>query len=342
MDWGPFDTRGMVSMVFVITMFGLGEVAHGSGAVGLWTTVAVNMNPAMFGLHTVHCTCAQVLGDIGADSVITDTWMTADGASGLCAGFAYQPFCILGARGGGCDPRSNPLLDVLQAALLSDPLVERVIEKFGSLTGVTHEVGGLDLVYVWPCRRIRTWWIFADLNPGTPPVAQWLALPSQLSLPQAVRWQGTALIDQLLQWLWQALEDSTATMSWVSYAQRYTDFDCTPSNVRPIRVQGWKDGDLFSLFGLRSTSLKERGRWFAKVLLEILRHLDRSVAAELVRPPSMMIAMHVGCLALPWPIHRLRACDQLMMRWTPFLFRRPDAAMDRLPLPRRDQSGAFH
>ena len=101
----------------------------------------------------------------------------------------------------------------------------------------------------------------------------------------------------------------------------------------PVKDGGWKDGATVPVHGLRHWPFKQRVRWFAKVLKEILRHSGAHVVAGYERPTSFMVAMHSGCLALPWPCARLDSVDTWMPGFSSVPFRRQTKAMDHLPLP---------
>eukprot|EP00435_Cladocopium_sp_Y103_P068408 s83_g31.t1 len=178
------------------------------------------------------------------------------------------------------------------------------------------------------------------LEPAPPPeVPQCPALPPLGSLPSgALRWYPDDVVRPIVSWFWQTVYDSTHAPVWVSHAQLFLDFAFSTGEVGPMNLGGWKNGSKIPLHALSSYSFKQRVRWFAKVLKEILRHAQCEVPAGYVRPASEMIAMFCGSLAVPWPLQRLQLIDRWLLTFTDVPFRRQSKAMDSLPVPLRDSS----
>eukprot|EP00435_Cladocopium_sp_Y103_P026104 s1941_g6.t1 len=177
-----------------------------------------------------------------------------------------------------------------------------------------------------------------ELEPAPAPVVPpWIALRPLLSLPEgALRWYPADIVRPIVSWFWQTVYESCEQVVWVSHAQLFLDFVFSTGEVGPMNLSGWKNGSHIPLHALRSYSFKQRVRWFAKVLKEILRHAGCDVKAGYHRPASEMIAMFSGCLAVPWPAQRLEHIDRWLLRFTTAPFRRQSKAMDSLPVPARD------
>jgi ribonuclease HI len=162
----------------------------------------------------------------------------------------------------------------------------------------------------------------------------WGGLPLEPCLPPgAIRWYGKAVVTKLMHWFWDVLQASTASMVWISYSQLYIDFALSTGEPGPLKFPGWCDGADIPHHSLLSFGFKQRTKWFGKVLRETLRHGRISVRSGYHRPKSFMIAMHAGCLALPWPEHRLDSIDRWIRLFVVDPFRRQSKAMDSLPVP---------
>lgn len=151
--------------------------------------------------------------------------------------------------------------------------------------------------------------------------------------PGAIRWYGKSIVLRLMQWFWEVLQEPTAPMAWISYSQLYIDFAISTGEPGPLKFPDWCDGADVPHQSLISFGFKLRTKWFGKVLRETLRHGCIPVRSGYHRPKSFMIAMHAGCLALPWPQQRLDYIDQWIAQFVVSPFRRQSKAMDSLPVP---------
>ena len=67
-------------------------------------------------MYGEQCDAVPLVGDVTHLSTLKRLWPVAKGAATLVAGFACQPFSVLGDRRGGCDPRSTCLTGILAIA----------------------------------------------------------------------------------------------------------------------------------------------------------------------------------------------------------------------------------
>ena len=186
---------------------GLGGIAHGAQALGISTTVSIDLNSRMTELHQRHSDSAVIVGDLGDLEVIKQVGAQADGAKILCSGFNCQPFSSLGDGLGGKDPRAQSLPKTLKAAYYlqarvvllecvtpakDDGFVSQAIDHFLKVTGFRREIVDLHLHDVWPCRRSRTWWMLYDPFLGDLGVHSWprlLDVPAvKCLIPYISRW----------------------------------------------------------------------------------------------------------------------------------------------------------
>ena len=165
-------------------------------------------------------------------------------------------------------------------------------------------------------------WIHIDVCPPLP--------------PQAVRWYGTDVVQRILRWIWTGLGNQQSEVVWISHTQLFIDFACSTGEIGPVKCNGWQNGSKLPLFALQPVSFKTRVRWFSRVCKEIMKHAGYPLQSAYVRPASHMLAMHLGCVALPWPSLRLEAVDKWLHSWSAAPFRRQSKEMEKLPVPNLD------
>eukprot|EP00435_Cladocopium_sp_Y103_P065117 s15_g27.t1 len=172
---------------------GIGGIAHGASAVGIQATVCVDMNSKMTGLHAAHSVAEPIVGDIGNEHVIFNTWLHSDNAAVLMGGFSCQPFSRLGDQRSGSDSRASSLPNLLKAAFFlqvkvvglecvlpakTDKYVNDCINHFLRITGFHKTQVDLRLEHVWPCRRGRSWWLLTAPELGPIPLEEMPVLES--------------------------------------------------------------------------------------------------------------------------------------------------------------------
>ena len=124
-------------------------------------------------------------------------------------------------------------------------------------------------------------------------------------------------------------------MRWISHFQLFIDYTASSGEVGPVHFDTWRDGSTVECQGLRNSGFKERTRWFTKVLKESIRHLHIDLAYKYCCPASSMLAMHTGCIALPWPRWRLDLVDKYLFKFSCNAFRRQSKALDTIPVAPR-------
>ena len=186
---------------------GFGGIAHGAGALGIRTTVAVDTNDRMLSLHSRHDDCHVVVGDVGFNETIVKVWERSDNAAIMSSGFSCQPYSVLGDQRGAGDPRSASLTSVLRAAYMlqiqvlvlecvtparRDPFVVQSIDHFASVMNYRIEVVDLCLESVWSCKRSRTWWVVYNPSIGPLGLHEWPELSNvehvHRLIPYISRW----------------------------------------------------------------------------------------------------------------------------------------------------------
>lgn len=169
-----------------------------------------------------------------------------------------------------------------------------------------------------------------------PVVPQWSPLRSLQQLPsKAVRWYGDAIVRSIVSWWWGTLFSATGPVCWVSHLQLFIDYTSSTGLEGPVKHNGWKEGSNCPLLSLVQPSFKQRTKWFIKVVKETLRHLQIPLVCAFCKPSSAMIAMYVGCVAVPWPKCRIDAVDRWLLQFTDQPYRRQSKAIDSLPIARR-------
>lgn len=85
--------------------------------------------------------------------------------------------------------------------------------------------------------------------PIVAPPPGWMQLPPMPALPlQAVRWYGSTVVQQIMQWFWAGIGDGLCQVSWVAHAQLFIDFGCVTGLQGPIKLDGWRDGSSVPLY----------------------------------------------------------------------------------------------
>ena len=169
-------------------------------------------------------------------------------------------------------------------------------------------------------------------------VPVWKPLPP-LQVPHlATRWYGDDVVRSILSWFWSALFSFEEEVRWISHFQLFIDYTASSGEVGPVHFDTWRNGSTVECQGLRNSGFKERTRWFIKVLKESIRHLHIDLAYKYCCPASSMLAMHTGCIALPWPRWRLDLVDKYLFKFSCSAFRRQSKALDTIPVaPRLDE-----
>ena len=128
-------------------------------------------------MYGEQCDAVPLVGDVTHLSTLKRLWPVAKGAATLVAGFACQPFSVLGDRRGGCDPRSTCLTGILAIAhflqvhaiilecvqpAAGNDFVLGQIQRFVDISGFHVSQCDLRLDDVWPARRNRAWWLITS------------------------------------------------------------------------------------------------------------------------------------------------------------------------------------
>ena len=88
---------------------GFGGMTQGMLTSGFRPVVAVDFNEKMMHLYGQQSQADRITGDVNSLSTLKKIWDLSKGAGTLAAGFACQPFSLLGDQKGGADPRAQCL-----------------------------------------------------------------------------------------------------------------------------------------------------------------------------------------------------------------------------------------
>ena len=167
---------------------GFGGMHQGMSAVGFRPVAAVDMNERMLGLYGMQCGAERIVGDVTQVDTLVKLWSVSKGAGTLAAGFACQPYSMLGDQRGEMDPRSSCLTGVLSIAFLlqvqavvlecvqpaaGNVFVQSEIQRFLDATGYSLSQCDLRLDDIWPARRNRAWWLITSSFIGSIPLTAW-------------------------------------------------------------------------------------------------------------------------------------------------------------------------
>ena len=180
---------------------GFGGMAQGYASVGFSPVLAVDFNDKMTRLYQKQCEVATLNADVSQVESIAKIWHLAKGASTLVAGYACQPFSMLGDQKGELDCRAMSLRGVLAVAFYTraqaivlecvipaskNSWVKSEIQKFVDATGFHLSQTELHLNDIWPSRRSRAWWILTAPWLGAIPLPQWPKLVNVQKVCQVI------------------------------------------------------------------------------------------------------------------------------------------------------------
>ena len=172
-------------------------------------------------------------------------------------------------------------------------------------------------------------------EPTPVPVGLWRPVTT-ISIPsQAVRWYGDENVRSLLSWYWGQVFSSSFPVIWVSQFHLYLDYQMS-GEVGPVHLGRWQSGKSLPQHDLLGISFKVRARWFSRMLKESLKHQGSGFHYKFCRPHSRALALHTGCLAVPWSPERVSLIDDWIMKFFPGGLRRIAKGLDTLPPALKD------
>ena len=172
-------------------------------------------------------------------------------------------------------------------------------------------------------------------EPTPVPAESWHPL-SALSIPsQAVRWYGDENVRTLLSWYWGQVHSAEFPLIWVSQFHLYLDFQMA-GEFGPIHLGRWQSGRSLPQSDLLGISFKVRARWFSRMLKESLKHQGSGFLYRFCRPHSRALALHTGCLGVPWNPERISLIDDWLLQFFPGGLRRISKGLDTLPPALKD------
>lgn len=196
------DRPSWATMHQVIEMCaGFGGMSQGLATSGFQTVVAVDFNQKMLDLFVQQDGPSVVHGDVCSLTTLVKIWDVARGSGTIAAGFACQPFSLLGDQKAGDDSRSLCLQGILasayylqvQAVILecvqpasNNSYVLGEIAKFLEVSGFHCVQCDLNLAEIWPCRRNRAWWLLSSPMLGKIPVQPWQKLTQLNQVKQVI------------------------------------------------------------------------------------------------------------------------------------------------------------
>lgn len=180
---------------------GFGGMSQGYAAFGFSPVLAVDFNEKMTSLYRRQCEVTTLNADVSKADSIAKIWHLSKGASTIVAGYACQPFSMLGDRLGEFDGRAMSLRGVLaiafytraQAIVLECVIpasknnwVKAELQKFVDATGFHLSQSELHLSDIWPSRRSRAWWVLTAPWLGAVPLPAWPKLVTVQKVNQVI------------------------------------------------------------------------------------------------------------------------------------------------------------
>ena len=102
-------------------------------------------------------------------------------------------------------------------------------------------------------------------------------------------------------------------MVWVSFSQLYLDYQMTPGNPGPLRVQGlWVDKAHRQYLDAEKFDNRQRTKWFRQFLKKLLTAANVTFTLAQCRPKSDSIQAYVQAIALLWCPRSLYEVEKLL------------------------------
>ena len=121
-----------------------------------------------------------------------------------------------------------------------------------------------------------------------------------------------------------------------SHHQLCLDFQLATGHLGPIHLKKWVDGNTIPFLSLLNHPFRLRVRWFAKMLMECLRHVGQPILSRYGVPTSDVLRFHTGTVvAVPWPAWRISYIDTWILKCLPHGVRRTGTGLDALPIAKR-------
>ena len=274
---------------------GFGGMSQGLTSCGFHPVVAVDFNEKMCQLYSKQCATETIVGEVNDVETICQIWHRAKGAGTIAAGFACQPFSLLGDQRGGEDMRAQSLRGILQIAFLAqvqvvilecvtpaatNQFVRDEIQRFLDVSGFSCSQTELQLSDVWPSRRSRSWWLLTSSFIGKVPLVPW---PKSHAITKV-----SQVLPYILPW---DVEDEAAlallpaeVISFGADSEAYVKYLLNFAGCAPCALHAWGSQVVACqcgcrAFGLSPQRLQEKGLFGLLVFSaadsqsRILRHI---------------------------------------------------------------------
>ena len=104
-------------------------------------------------------------------------------------------------------------------------------------------------------------------------------------------------------------------LTWVSFLQLLVDYQMATGRQGPVyslSENKWGDPCENRIAQLPEYQVQDRVRWFRRMLLDVWRQQGVDFGLAYVRPQHTMLVSWLACVAVPWPVERMRVVEDWM------------------------------
>ena len=142
----------------------------------------------------------------------------------------------------------------------------------------------------------------------------------------------TALVGAWLTEGFQQAEELAMQPSWISWYQLYIDYQIRTGDHGPYFDGGWQDPAIRVMLKARPFKFRKRCAWFVKLVKQLLGYNDVRLRQQVIRPNSVIFALHTASVGCAWSDERLQAVEQWVTARLPRSATRDGKILDSLPV----------
>ena len=122
---------------------------------------------------------------------------------------------------------------------------------------------------------------------------------------------GDRFSEMFRSWWSDVLDPNEGLTGWISFTQLYIDFQISYRHAGLIKEKrGWLDPEDLPGVMPERHPFRRRVKWFRLLVQQWIKQLGADVTTSTTRPRSVVLACHVGCIALPAKQARMDRVEQ--------------------------------